>query len=372
MNKSYLVLVLAAIIFVSGCTQATIITEAFKKFSTLEAGPGYTADYDVKFSMTVNDKMKAAVASDPQAAASLGQLDKFSDIKLKLSEGKKGKLEKSYIDISGLGAILGGGAVSGESLLPFKSVSVYQNKNDATVCLETSKDSTKCAKSTKEELSKKLPGLASALNSANQFSQQDPTKVLGQFKVLYDKGALKLGPQGTSNVLGKQCDQISYTVGDLSKLDSKELLAALGPFGSQLGSTGQVSEKDLGQLSFLFQKMIKEIKQDFCLDKETGFPLMSSYSIEIDISQLVKALASSFGASADEQAKATQKIPEGAGFVIKFAATATSFKTPVEDSAFNVPADSKFVSPEELAPKAESVLPGNTQTADGTEIMPAQ
>ncbi len=339
MNKSLLVLALAVVVVVSGCAQAAIVTDSFKKFNALESGQGYTADYEIKFGIVLNDKFKQAVASDPEAAASVGQLDKLSDIRVKLSGGKKGDKEKSYLDISGLSALL-----PSAGPLPFKSLSFYQDKADATVCLETSV--IKCTKATKEEIAKKYPNLAGSLNSANQFSQQDPAKLLQQFKVLYDKGALKLGPQGTGSVIGRGCDKISYTVGDLSKLSSKELLAALGPLGSQLEGSQQINPQDLEQLSFLFQKMIKEIKQEFCLDKEHGLPLSSAYSIEIDISQFIKAIA---GAFADAQ---TQKIPEGAGFFIKFDSTATAFKTPAEDIDFTVPPGAKMVSIEELSAAA--------------------
>ncbi len=347
-KKSYLVIALAVVVAVSGCAQAAIITEAFKKLKDLEAGPGYSADYTMNFKIQLNDKLKAAAASDPTAAAGISQLENMPALNIKLSESKKAGKQKSVIDISGLKAL----GIT-DSQMPFTKISTYENKDDISVCIEV-KTKLYCTKGTKEELAKKIPGFAKQLSSASQFSQQSPDKLLEEFKTLYDKGALKLGPQGKSKIIDRECDQISYTVTDLSKLSPKELLTAMGPFGSQLSETTDISESDLGQLSFIFQKLIKEIKQDFCLDKQHGLPLSYSYSIQLDLSALMKLIAGNLGGAGDQSGQ----LPEGAGFSIQFDTVATSFKTQPEASELDMPAGAEVIKADEFLDKVPELKAG--------------
>ncbi len=361
MNKKYyLVAIIALVIFVSGCTQVSTLTEAFKKLKALEAGPGYSVDYIMNFKVELNEKFKEAVKKDPQAAAGLAQLENQPAINLDISGAKKGDKERSSVDVSGLA----GQESLGVAALPFKKMIVYQDKNDATICLETDKE-TVCTKSTKGELSKKAPGLAQQINSANQFSSQSPDKLLAGFKALYDKGALKLGPQGKDTVIGRGCDKISYTVSDFSKLEGKEVLSALGPLGSQLSGTTGVSEDQITQAAFLLKQIIKDVKQEFCLDSQNGLPLSSTYSLQLDLSNLMKLIASGFGVSGDE---VTKDIPQGAGFSMVFTTAAKSVKTPIDDSEFALPKDVKVVSADQLLEKFPELNPINIQTASSGSL----
>ena len=341
MNKAYLIAaVLVAVLVVSGCTQVSTLTEAFKKLKALEEGPGYSVDYTMNFKMELNDQFKEAAKKDPEGAAGLAQLENQPPINLEISGAKKGDKEKSSVDVSGLS----GQESLGVAALPFKKMILYQDKNDVTICLVTDKETT-CTKATKDELATKVPGLAQQINSANQFSSQSPDKLLEGFKKLYDKGALKLGPQGKDTIIGRSCDRISYSVTDLAKLDGKEIISALGPLGSQLSSATGVPDEQVEQAAFLLKQIIKEVKQDFCLDKEHGLPLSSTYSLQIDLSSLMKLIASGFGVSGDD---ATKDIPQGAGFTMVFTTTAKSFQTPVQESEFTLPQNAKVVPADQI------------------------
>ena len=341
MKKPYIfILLISAVVFVSGCAQATTVLDAVNKMKALGAA-GYYSDYTTNFKIEGNDKLKSATIENPSSLGSLGSITALPTLSFKISEAKKGNKEKGVVDLSTLADALSTVLTRGQPsnfTFPLKSLSIYMDKetNKTAICLEVSENNQNqivCNKGKLDTISKLSPALSSQLSSVEKVSQQGPENLLEQFKKLYDKGALKLGPQSKKTVIGRECDLISYTVSDLSKLETKEMIALLGPVGSQLLGLGQIQESQLDQISFIFKQLIKEVKQELCLDVQHGLPLSTFVSTEIDLSA-ASNMASSLGLPAQPGAA---KIPEGVGLIFRLSTEVTNFKTPIEDTEFDLP-----------------------------------
>jgi len=318
-SKKYLILAIVAIVIISGCAQATLLVEAFNKTKNLVSTTGYSSKYDVSLKIDATQATKDSKL--------LGDLP-TEPMKLREEIAEKGDNTRNTLDVSELAKL------SGDSPDEASVFSVYSKKDEVSFCL-TSKAGIECTKDKIDSLKKPSLSLSSQLGQLSQISQETPEKTLSNLKKLYDKGALTLGATSKETIIGRQCDKLSYTVSDTSKLDAEDLVAVLGGAGSQ-----QIPPEQLTQSASLLQQLIKSMSTELCLDSQYGIPLKSSVIVVVDMTDFIKGLASSFGG--EDRASS---VPSELKYTISVNSIATQFNPSTSDSEFDLPAGAKILEP---------------------------
>ena len=365
MQKSYLVIAIALVVFVSGCAQADLVKKSFEKAEALEKGAGYTTDYNLALSISFNDAFKEYAKKDPQTASGLSALQnaKFN-LKLSDSIANNGNNRKIVLDLSDAAAAM---ALANPSLAansPKKQVvSQYKAGSELTTCVEfdeaylTSQGSDLsgpiCIKGNEKELSK--IGLGSIAQSFNQYSSNLPSSTLEILQSLYGKGLLTVGNIKDESIIGRSCKSVAFSVNDMTKLSDEELIKLIGGGATASGAPTE----NLAQAATILKSLLKKFSEELCFDSEHGVPLRNTAEVTTDLSSVIKfsAQQSKSLVPADKQAEFENKlkeIPDNLQMVTSMFAEATVFRTPPLPSDYTIPSEIKVMTADE----AKSRLPG--------------
>ncbi len=357
MNKSYLLIILiVAVVVVSGCAakeQADLVKTSFEKAAALEKGPGYSADYKMTFSFSMNDNLKSYISKTPGASQGLGTLENIK-INMKLSEAvsDNGTKQKLSMDLTDILALTASKAPANQVIPKKYAVSIYKSGDTSTVCLEFDNAFWKslgqdvnapvCASANSKDASG-LSGLGSLLTEFNQYSSSSPTALLESLESLYKKGLLKVGAMTDGSAAGRPCKSAAFSIEDFSKLSDEDMLKIAGSGAQSSGIPTQgVGQAAIEQGAKLLKSMIKEVSNDLCFDTENGLPIKINVVVGIDMSAMFKAIVGSLDPS-----KASE-FPDNAIMKSIISLEATSVKTPSTSADTTPPSTAKMVSELEL------------------------
>ena len=370
MNKPYLLIILiAAVVFVSGCAaqqQADLVKTSFEKAAALEKGTGYAADYKMEISFTLGDSLKSYINSNPSTSAQgLGALEK-AKLTMQLSEAvaDSGAKQKLSIDMTSILALSSANAPSNMPTPKKYVLSVYKSGTASTVCVELDTAFWKtqgqdisvpvCSEITD---SSALSGLGGLLSQIYQYSSSSPTALIETLGSLYNQGLLKVGAMRDDSAAGRPCKSAAFTIEDLSKVSDKDLAKIIG---SSAQSSG-IPVEALTQTTKLLKTLVKEISEDLCFDSESGLPTKLNAMVSMDLSGFLKPLLKSMDPSKAET------FPDNAIMKSIVSMEATSVTIPPTSAQTSVPSTAKVVSELEL----ENLLTPQGQTRTDSGLKPA-
>ncbi len=365
---SLFILLIAAVVFVSGCAQADLVKTSLQKADALEKGAGYSSDYILSFSISLNNEFKDFISKDPKNLGRVSALEgqKF-DMLFSESVANSGNDKKTVLDLSSFLSIIS--SASPTAIVPKKIIlSQYKSGSDITSCFEFDDEYMKkaglvknigdlptptCIKGDEKELSKL--GLGTFVQSFSQYSSNSPSAVIGPLQTLYNKGLLNVGDIKDDSIINRPCKSVRFTIPDMTKISDQDLIDLVAGLSEDANSL-KSQNLPISQISTALKSILKEFSEELCFDTESGMPLKISAVVSSDFTAVIKSSLEQARAivpaskSAELEAK-IKEIPNNMKMTTTVSAGATSFKTPASPSDYMLPVGTQAMTVEEAMSK---------------------
>lgn len=365
---SLFILLIAAVVFVSGCAQADLVKTSLQKAEALEKGAGYSSDYTLSFSISLNKEFKDFLSKDPKNLGRVSALEgqKF-DMLFSEAAGNNGNDKKTVLDLSNFLSIIS--SASPTANVPQKIIlSQYKSGSDITSCFEFDDEYMKkaglvknigdlptptCIKGDEKELSKL--GLGTFVQSFGQYSSNSPSAVIGPLQTLYNKGLLSVGDIKDDSIINRPCKSVRFTIPDMTKISDQDLIDLMAGLSEDANSL-KSQNLPASQISAVLKTILKEFSEELCFDTESGMPLKISAVVTSDFTAVIKSSLEQARAivPSDKMAELEAKIkeiPANMKMTTTVSAGATSFKTPGSPSDYTLPAGTQAMTAEEAMSK---------------------